>query len=192
MLASLLGALIGGAFALIGGWYSLKLQKAHEARGVAGALAAELTTAQRMMDEGGVVELYKALLEGWKATGQVLDRQLLVDLFDNQPQDVLPVYYSMAGKLGLLRPELASRVVEYHALIIGLPRTIVRFLGKRELNQQTVKGLANSIEAQWDRATALRADLITDLSAFSAAPIRLGALVDTESAIPAQAAVRAP
>jgi hypothetical protein len=158
--------LIGGAFALVGGWYSLKLQKEDEARGLAGALAAELTTAERMM-EGGVVDLYTALLDGWKATGQVIDRQVLVDLFDNQPQDSLPVYYSMAGKLGLLPAEIASRVVEYHALIVGLQRTIVRFLGKRELGQQTVKGLAASIEAQWNRSSTLRAALITDLSAIA-------------------------
>lgn len=168
MLASLLGALIGGAFALVGGWYSIKWQKERETRGVAGALAAELATGQRLAKEGRVEELYQALLDGWKKTGEVTDRQFLVDLFGSQPQDALPIYYSMSGKLGLLPPQVGSDVVEYHSLVVGLQRTIVQFLGKREgISKQAVKGLANSIEAQWKRAKELRVSLISELEGIS-------------------------
>lgn len=168
MLASFAGALIGGAIAILGGWLAVEWQARREARGVAAALSAELTVAQRMLEEGHVAELYQALLDQMKATGQVVDRQLLIDLFDRPPQDALPVYYSMAGRLGLLPGRIGSDVVEYHSLVIGLQSTIVRFLGKREgISKQTVKGLAASVETQWNKSKALRTNLITELDAIS-------------------------
>jgi hypothetical protein len=169
LVASFLGALIGGAFALLGGWYALKWQAEREARVVAAALLAELSTAQKMLDQG-MSDVYSEMLDHWKSTGEIADRQMLVDIFDNQPQDTLPVYYSMAGKLGLLPQDLAVKVVEYHAGIIGLTRTIVRFLGQREQATEIVKALAFSVEAQFHRAAERRAELITELAAFSTPP----------------------
>jgi hypothetical protein len=173
----------------VGGWYSISWQKQHEAKGVAAALCAELSVAQQMQ-EGHVTELYRALLDGWKQTGTVIDRQFLVDLFEFEPQDTLPVYYSMSGKLGLLPNDIASELVEYHALIVGMARTIVRFLGKRaDLAPQTVKGIGNSVEAQWNRATELRSTLITKLKSYSEEPVRLWPV---RQITPAQPAVIAP
>ncbi len=167
MLASLFGAVIGGLFALAGGWFALKWQSEREARGVAAALLAELSVAQRMLEQTNVAEFYQQMLDQWKSTGEILDRQAIIDMFDSQPQDVLPVYYSMAGKLGLLPHELASTVVEYYAGIVALPRTIVRFLGKRELSPEVVKQLAHSIEFQYNKTTAMRSKLIVELTAYA-------------------------
>lgn len=166
MVASFIAALIGGAFVLLGGRYALKWQAEREARVVAAALLAELSTAQKMLDQG-ISDLYSDMLEHWKATGRIEDRQMIVDMFDNQPQDALPVYYSMAGKLGLLPQHLAVKVVEYHAGIIGLTRTIVRFLGQREQAPEIVKALALSVETQFQSAAERRAELITELAAFA-------------------------
>lgn len=168
ILSGLIGALIGGAFTLFGARKTIDWQAQREARGAATAIAAELSVAQRMIVQEGGGEIYQRLLNDMKATGLVPDRRLLVDLLDNQPQDVLPVYYSMAGKLGLFPPDLASRVVEYHSIVIALPRIVVQMLGKRELDVPTVRSLAASVERQWHKVNEMRPDLISGLTAFSA------------------------
>lgn len=157
---------MGGAFALLGSWFALKLQTQKEARGVAAAIVAELSVAQRLLERDGVLDFYKQMLDDWKTTGEVADRQILIDMFDNQPQDVLPVYFSMAGNLGLLPPQLSSAVVEYHALVIGLTRTVVRFLGRRDLDRSAVQALARSVEGQFDDVNSMRKSLIADLNAY--------------------------
>jgi hypothetical protein len=173
MLASLFGALVGGFFALVGGWLGLHWQAQHEARRVAGALLAELTVAQNLLERSGVATFYQQMLNDWKETGQIQDRQAIIDMFDNAPQDTLPVYYSMVDKLGLLPTDLAAEIVQYHATVIALPRMIVRFLGKRELDRSAVKEIAKAIEVQFHESTQLRAKLITELSAFETKPIGL-------------------
>jgi hypothetical protein len=173
MLASLFGALIGGLFAVIGGWLAIHWQAARQARGVAGALVAEMAVTERLLNHGGAAALYQQMLDDLKATGEIRDRQALVDLFDNEPQDTLPVYYSMAGELGHLPKELAAEVVQYNSTMVALPRMIVRFLGKRELSKQVVKELAQNIEAQFQENRRLRGKLITQLAEFASTPVSL-------------------
>lgn len=173
MLASLFGALIGGLFALIGAWLALKWQAEHEAKGVAGAILAELSVAQRMLEKDGVAALYQQMLDQWKMTGEIDNRQIIIDMFDNEPQDVLPIYYSMARKLDLLPSDLASEIVEYHANIIALPRVVVRFLGKQDLDQSAVREIAASVEQRFHALSEMRADLIRRLSAFVSEPVGL-------------------
>lgn len=173
MLASLFGALIGGLFALVGAWLALKWQAEHEAKGVAGAILAELSVAQRMLERDGVAALYQQMLNRWKTTGEIGSRQVIIDMFDNEPRDVLPIYYSMARKLDLLPSDLASEIVEYHANIVALPRVVVRFLGRQELDQKAVKDLATSVEARFHALSKMRASLIEKLAAFTSEPIRL-------------------
>ena len=173
MFASLFGALIGGLFALLGGWLGVHWQAAREARGVAGTLVAEMAVAQRLLESGGNAKIYQDMLDDLKATGVIRDRQLLVDMFDNAPQDALPVYHSLVGKLGLLPRNLAADVVQCHATMVALPRIIVRFLGKRELDPPAVKELAKTIEKQFHENTRLRAKLVEELTAFSKKPVSL-------------------
>jgi hypothetical protein len=172
MLASLFGALVGGLFALVGGWLGLHWQTEREARRVAGAILAEMSVAQALMEAGGAA-FYQQMLDAWKATGVVPNRQAVIDMLDNEPQDSLPVYYAMAGNLGLLPRGLAAEIVEYHAGIIALGRMVVRFIGKQELDQPTVKEIAKSIEAQFHKSTGLRTRLIAELASFASAPIKL-------------------
>ena len=155
---------MGGGFALLGSWLALKWQTKNEARSVAAAILAELSVAQRMLERKGITQFYQQMLEGWKTTGEVADRQILIDMFDHQPRDVLPVYFAMTGKLGLLPPKLASSIVEYHALVMGLTQTVVRFLARRDLNKLAVQALANSLEQQWSEINTTRRKLISDLS----------------------------
>jgi hypothetical protein len=174
LVASLIGALIGGAFALAGGWLAFRLQSKQELMGVAGALLAELAAAERLMRKGKVAAVYQRMLDEWKETGEVQHRQLLAKLFHNEPQDTLPVYYAMAGKLGLLPRQLASDVVEYHATIIALPRTIVRFLAEEKLDPAIVRDVAVSIERQWHESSAMRTKLITELGEYATAALLRG------------------
>lgn len=171
LLASLIGALVGGAFALCGVWFALKWQAEREARGIAAALLAELRVAQALMEAGGAA-FYLQMLEAWKTTGVVTNRQAIVDMLDNEPQDTLPVYYSMVGKLGLLPQGTAAEIVEYHAGIIALGRMVVRFLGKQEFDPPMVKELAKAIETQFNKSAELRITLIKELAAFASAPTR--------------------
>ena len=173
MVASLFGALIGGLFAVMGGWLGIHWQAAREARGVAGTLLAEMAVTQRLLESGGNAAIYQKMLDDLKATGEIRDRQALIDMFDNEPQDALPVYYSMVGKLGLLPSELAADVVQCHATMVALPRVIVRFLGKRELDRAAVKQLANTIERQFHENARLRSKLIAELAAFAENPVSL-------------------
>lgn len=171
MLASLLGAVIGGVFTLLGGWFAIRWQTMRSARAVAGALLAEIRTAETMLAKGGVGNLYEGILDHWKETGRVEDRQTIADIFDNDPRETLPVYYAMAPQLGLLPHDLSAAVIEYHAKVIGLNKMIVRLMGKRELNEASVKALALSIEAQWNEQQELRRNLI----AMLAKPCKVGA-----------------
>ncbi len=172
MLASLFGALIGGLFAVIGGWLAIHWQATREARGVAGSLLAEMIVTKRLLDEHGNAEVYQNMLDDLKKTGKIHDRQALIDMFDNVPQDTIPVYLSMVGKLGLLPQELAADVVQCHATMVALPKIIVRFLGKRELDPATVKELARTIERQFQDNRRLRSKLIAELAAFAEKPAR--------------------
>jgi len=165
VLASLFGALIGALFALVGGWLSNKWQSEREAHGVASALLAELSLAEALL-ETGAGSFYQQMLAEWKNTGEVRHRQAVIDLFDNDPQEALPVYYAMAGKLGLLPKSLASDVVTYHSKIIALPRTIVRFLGKQELERRVVQDIAGWIEQQFHELSTVRRRLIVNLGSF--------------------------
>jgi hypothetical protein len=167
MLATLFSAIVGGVFVIVGGWLAINWQSDREARRVAGALLAELSVAKEMLEKDGVAVFYQQTLDHWKATGEVLNKQTIIDMFDNQPQEVLPVYYSMVGKLGLLPRALASDVVEYHARIIALPRVIVRFLGKQDLDKPTVKLLAHSVQGQFEKINVMRDSLVLRLSAFA-------------------------
>lgn len=173
MLASLFGAIIGGMFALVGGWLALEWQTQREARGVASALLAELTLSERLLEEGGSNRaFYQTLIDEWKATGTVQHPQAIADMFDSDPQESLPVYYAMAGKLGLLPERIAADVVAYHAKIIALPRMVVRFLGRQRLEKSFVKGIAAQVETQFHESTEMRAKLIKALRAFVDKPIR--------------------
>lgn len=160
MLASLLGALIGGAFTLLGGWFALRWQTRNSTQAVAGALLAELRTADTMLEKQGVNAFYDQMLDHWKETGRIEDPQMIADMFDNNPQESMPVYYAMAPQLGLLPHKTSAAVVEYHAKVIGLTKVVVRFLGKRQLDEPTVKLLAHSVEAQWAELKRLRRGLM--------------------------------
>lgn len=165
-ITNLFAALIGGLFTLAGGWAALRGQLAQESRGVARALAAELKTAQNMMNQSSVGDFYQNTLNFWKENGTVTDQQMLIDMFDHEPQDVLPVYYSMASKIGLLPASLATMTIEYHAKAISVNRIIVRFFGKRTLPAEQVQALAASVEVLWKDLNAMRPKLIEELTKF--------------------------
>jgi len=134
---------------------------------VAGSLLAEMIVIQRLLDSGGNAAVYQNMLDDLKKTGRIHDRQALIDMFDNAPQEALPVYHAMVGKLGLLPRDLAADVVQCHATMVSLPKIIVRFLGKRELEPATVKELAKTIERQFQDNRRLLSKLIAELAAFA-------------------------
>jgi hypothetical protein len=165
--ATFASALLGGLFTLAGGWFAIRWQREHEAKSIAATLLAELRTTEKLMGEGNVSQFYRDTLSHWKETGDVGDRQLIVDMFDNDPQDALPVYYSMVSRLGLLPAPLAAEIVEYHAIAISINRLLVRFFGRREMEPDQVRALSLSVEQLWDRSTALRGELIQRLTDFA-------------------------
>lgn len=165
-LSNFVAALLGGGFTLLGGWLAVRWQSAHEAKSIAAALLSELSAADNIMRRGNVDRFYRDTLDHWKETGTVHDRQSLKDMFGSDPQDALPVYYSMASKLGLLPQALAADIVEYHAFVVGLNRILAGFIGGRDLPPEVVKAVAFSIESQWDTITKLRAKLISELDRF--------------------------
>lgn len=173
MLPSLIGAIIGGLFVLVGGWLALNWQAERQARNVASAILAELSVSEEMLEKESVAEFYRELLHQWKETGTIRDRQSIVDLFDSNPQESMPVYYSMAPSLGLLPRGLAADIVQYHARIIGLQKTVLRLARRTDLDKETMKVLGQSLELQFDKTTALRQRLIAELPAFAEKPVDL-------------------
>jgi hypothetical protein len=171
MQATLVGALVGGAFTLLGGWFALRWQNRNSMRAVAAALLAEIRVADTMLEKQGVDKFYQQILDHWKETGRVEDSQTLVDMFDRAPEEGFPVYYAMAPQLGLLPHETSAAVVEYHAMAIGLITLVVRFVGKRQLDPATVKVLAHSIEAQWLKQRELRRRLMVMLAKLCEADV---------------------
>jgi hypothetical protein len=168
---ALAGSLVGGLLALLGARLGIGWQARLRARTLAAALLAEIEAARDLDDQGAGQrlnrELFKALQEG----GELMSRAAIRGLYGVSPSEAAPVYHASLGEIGFLEPQLSRSLIAYYASAFSLLRFITRFLGEDlGLDAAALKGIGQSIEAQYAVMIERRGEAVASLRAYLGLP----------------------
>lgn len=171
LLAALVGAVIGGAFALFGGWLAIYWQRQQTARSLALGILGEISGIDEADAAGNADQFYRNVLAEMKEAGRASHVKALVGALDNDPAHVTPVYYGNVAQIGVLPPALAREIILFYSRLHALRMAVVRgFGGGLGLGELQLKGLAITVEAQYDAITADRRRLVGALNAYLRLP----------------------
>ena len=171
-LVALLAAPVAGLLgALVGASASIMLENHRRRRDgqmTAVAAAASIETVLWMTERRRHVPLFRAMLAKAKS-GEVVQFSGVVD--ENQIMD--PIADRLMDRLGLLHPELASRLVKFFTILHGIRVDILNL--RRDCADMSPGEVVRMLEedlALWEEANDDGKQLITDLRSWASHSVR--------------------
>lgn len=168
-LAALVGALVGGGFAMWGSWLGIRWQAAHNSHSLAAAILAEITTIDRVDKENRSEQFYTHFLDHIDEHGEVPNPEVLAAALDQDPTISFPVFYGNVSNLGLLPTEICQDIIAFHAKMQGLRISALRYLcGPKPLPPDRLRALSRELRSQYDDVQKRRRTLRAGLEAHLA------------------------
>jgi hypothetical protein len=162
MVETLLGALLGGVLAMLGGFISQHCQNRHHTKVIARALLVELESSFSQEDYESTAQSYFSILDSLIETGDVSNRDILKQSLEVSQEERYPIYFSNAASIGNLPGRTCELVVHFHSMASAIVAS-GRLLLASDLHPAQVSQWALSLKCRYEVLLKVRQSAILAL-----------------------------